>query len=97
MSLRQGVRADMQRVLDRLESQVQRVVDGRGDATMPAADATDFAMRAMTALACTIPPYPEWMERDDDDVVAFLQPVSLASAFRDATSDTKNTPNSIQI
>ena len=97
MSLLQGVRADMQRVLDHLESQVQHMVDGRGDATMPAADATDFAMQAMTALACTIPPYPEWMERDDDDVVAFLQPVSLASAFGNATSEDQNTQSSIQI
>ena len=91
MSIRQGERADMQRVLDRLQRQVDCIVNGQNDATMPVADATDFAMRAMTALAGTIPPYPAWMERDDDDVFELLQPVALAREFGSVSSEDEHT------
>ena len=87
MSIRQGVRSDMERVIQRLESQVERSDNGL-PLTLPAQDATDVAMRAMKALACTIPPYPVWMERDNTaQAERFLQPSSLAQRFAMVSSE----------
>ena len=83
----QGVRADMERVIQRLESQVERPDNGL-PLTLPAQDTTDVAMCAMKALSCTIPPYPVWMEQDTTvQEERFLQPSSLAQRFAMVSSE----------
>ena len=85
-TFRREVRQDMQRILDRLQSQLDQVEIGLSIvANDDVAQYGDVAMRAVKALSRTIPHYPDWMEREQEDPLPYVQPVCLEKQFASAS------------